>query len=56
VYHWLLNEAPRHLGFPINEIILAGDSAGGNLITALTSLVIKKGYKKPLALMMSYPA
>lgn len=40
----------------INNIILAGDSAGGNLITALTVLIIKKGYKVPLAVVSSYPA
>ena len=35
---------------------MAGDSAGGNLIAALTILCIQRGYKMPLALMMSYPA
>ena len=40
----------------MKEIILAGDSAGGNLITSLTTLLIKKGEKKPLALIISYPA
>jgi hormone-sensitive lipase len=56
VYHWLLTEGPKHLGIKIEEIILAGDSAGGNLITALTCLIIKKEFKKPLGIMMSYPA
>jgi len=51
-----MEEAEYHLGFKVNEIILAGDSAGGNLISALTILIIKKGYKKPLALIMNYPA
>jgi acetyl esterase/lipase len=44
------------LGFEIKEIVLAGDSAGGNLIASLTILCIKKKYKLPLALVMSYPA
>ena len=56
VYSWLLSDGSKHLGIPINNIILAGDSAGGNLITALTTLLIKKGSKTPLAVLMSYPA
>ena len=56
VYYWLLEEGEKHLGIRIDHVILAGDSAGGNLIAALTILCIKKGYKVPLALVMSYPA
>ena len=55
-YFWLLEQGEKHFGIPINEIILAGDSAGGNLIAALSLLCIKKNYKKPLAVVMSYPA
>ena len=40
VYFWLMEEAEHHLGFTVNEIILAGDSAGGNLVSALTILII----------------
>jgi len=56
VYVWLLEQGERRLGFPIKEIVLAGDSAGGNLIASLTTLCIKKNYKRPLSLVMSYPA
>lgn len=56
VYYWLFEQGSKHLGFTIKEIVLAGDSAGGNLIAALTILCIKKKYKMPLALLMSYPA
>jgi hormone-sensitive lipase len=56
VYFWLLEQGEKHFGIRIDNIILAGDSAGGNLIAALTLLCIRKGYKLPLALVMSYPA
>jgi len=57
VYTWLVEEGEKNLGIKINHIILAGDSAGGNLITSLTALLIKKNYSKlPLSLIMSYPA
>ena len=45
-----------HLGIKIENIILAGDSAGGNLCSSLTLLCIKKKYKLPLACILSYPA
>jgi hormone-sensitive lipase len=44
------------LGIKIDDVILAGDSAGGNLISAVTSLAIQRGYKIPKALILSYPA
>ena len=44
------------MGLKINEVILAGDSAGGNLACALTLLCIRRGYKMPLANVLSYPA
>ena len=56
VYVWLLEQGEKHLGFPIKEIVLAGDSAGGNLIASITQLSILKKYKRPLGLVMSYPA
>ena len=56
VYYWLFEDAEKHLGIKVNEIILAGDSAGGNLCAALTLLCIKRGYKMPLCNALSYPA
>ena len=56
VYYWLFEDAEKVLGIKVNEIILAGDSAGGNLATALTLLCLKIGYKTPLCNLLSYPA
>jgi hormone-sensitive lipase len=38
------------------KIILVGDSAGGNLVAALTCLIIKLGIRKPDAIFLIYPA
>lgn len=37
-------------------MILAGDSAGGNLALGLTYLCIKYNVKKPTGLLLIYPA
>lgn len=39
-----------------NKIILAGDSAGGNLACALIGLLIKYGSRIPDGVILSYPA
>lgn len=38
------------------RIILIGDSAGGNLCAALTSLCIRESIRPPDALILAYPA
>ena len=37
------------------KIILIGDSAGGNLVAALTVKTIKSGYRIPDGVVMAYP-
>ena len=37
------------------RIVLAGDSAGGNLCCAITSLAIKHGVRVPDGLFLAYP-
>lgn len=37
------------------NIILTGDSAGGNLAAAITIACIKKGIRKPDGLFLMYP-
>lgn len=44
------------LGIKPEKIILVGDSAGGNLIAAVTIMAIERGYRIPDGLMMAYPA
>eukprot|EP01134_Creolimax_fragrantissima_P004682 CFRG4682T1 len=54
-YAWTLSNAAR-LGTSAKTICLAGDSAGGNLVTALCLKTISLGIRRPDALMPVYPA
>jgi hormone-sensitive lipase len=44
------------LGFRPRKVILAGDSAGGNLVLAVTIRAIQEGLRVPDALLVAYPA
>lgn len=39
-----------------DHILLVGDSAGGNIVAALTGLIVKLNMKKPSGLVLVYPA
>ena len=63
-YMWILNHAKEELNMDIKHIILYGDSAGGNIILSLNSLlIVLKEYDKnlrdkivlPDLLLLSYP-
>jgi len=55
-YNWIMNYAEPVLGIKIGKVILAGDSAGGNLVMALTLRAIKSGVKLPDGCLLAYPA
>lgn len=55
-YLWVLNHAEQYLGISPKEIILAGDSAGGNLVLGCTLRAITLGLRPPTGLLLSYPA
>ena len=54
-YHWIQNNATNEFGIIPKRIILAGDSAGGNLALALTFLLIATKQKVPDLLLGVYP-
>lgn len=58
VYYWLMaGGGQAHLGLPkIDKIILVGDSAGGNLVAAVTIMAIQRGFRVPDGLILCYPA
>jgi hormone-sensitive lipase len=56
VYYWIVENAEAFLGIKPEKIILVGDSAGGNLVAAVTLMAIKRNYRVPDGLIMCYPA
>lgn len=56
VYTWIVNHAEQHLGIIPKKIILVGDSAGGNLILAVTLKAIMMNFPLPCGLLAYYPA
>ena len=56
MYYWIVNHAEEHLNINPKKIILVGDSAGGNLASAVTIMAIKNNIKIPDRLILPYPA
>jgi len=54
-YIWALENA-HLLGTHAERIVVAGDSAGGNLAVVLTILLIQHGLRLPDGLVLAYPA
>ena len=55
-YNWIINYAEPLLGIKTDKIIMAGDSAGGNLAMAVTLRAIKMGIRVPDGCFLAYPA
>ncbi len=54
-YYWMVSEGPTQLGLNLKNVILAGDSAGGNLCLTLMLRIIHTGIKRPIGLCVAYP-
>ena len=55
-YVWILKYSKQFFNIEFDEIIMAGDSAGANLILALSYLLILNKLKLPKVIFMFYPA
>jgi len=55
-YNFIIDNMEDTFGFTPKNILLAGDSAGGNLALALTLLCLKSGVRPPTGLLLGYPA
>ena len=55
-YIWIIKYSKIIFNIEFDEIILAGDSAGGNLILSLTYLLIMNKIKLPKVIFLFYPA
>ena len=56
VYTWLIENGENDLNLKIKNIILLGDSAGGNLILSLVYILLIRGIKLPNLIILAYPA
>ncbi|CAD8120851.1 unnamed protein product [Paramecium sonneborni] len=55
-YMFIINYIDRYFNIKPNKVVLVGDSAGGNLVAALTVQIIKSGARIPDGILMAYPA
>ena len=55
-YMWIINHAENCFGIKINNIIISGDSAGGNLVLSLVFMLIVHGVRLPDLILAEYPA
>lgn len=53
---WVLEYYKQVFSAEPKKIILVGDSAGGNLVAALTSMLIMKKLRVPDGVVLVYPA
>ena len=56
IYTWLIENGENDLNLKIKNIILLGDSAGGNLILSLVYILLIRGIKLPNLIILAYPA
>jgi hormone-sensitive lipase len=55
-YFWIITHAEKEFGLKPNTVLVAGDSAGGNLAMALTLRAIHSNFRVPDGLLLGYPA
>ena len=56
IYMWLIENGESDMNLKIKNIILLGDSAGGNLILALVYILLIRGIKLPNLILLAYPS
>ena len=56
IYMWLIKNGESDMNLKIKNIILLGDSAGGNLILALVYILLIRGIKLPNLILLAYPS
>ena len=56
IYMWLIENGESDMNLKIKNVILLGDSAGGNLILALVYILLIRGIKLPNLILLAYPS
>jgi hormone-sensitive lipase len=54
-YYWILTQANKHFGMDIDDVVIVGDSAGGELAVAVSLLAVLRNFKKPAGIVLPYP-
>lgn len=55
-YFWIITQAEKEFKVKLKTVIVAGDSAGGNLAMALTLFAIRSNFRVPDGVLAAYPA
>jgi hormone-sensitive lipase len=55
-YFWIITQAEKEFKVKLKTVLLAGDSAGGNLAMALTLFAIRSKFRVPDGIIAAYPA
>jgi len=55
-YYWIITYAEQEFMIDLKTVLVAGDSAGGNLAMALTLLAIRYNARVPDGILLGYPA
>jgi len=55
-YFWIITQAEKEFKVKLKTVIIAGDSAGGNLTMAVTLLAIRSKFRVPDGILIAYPA
>ena len=56
VYSFIVQNISKYFRIQPKKVILAGDSAGGNLVCSLMGLILKYKLKIPDGIFLAYPA
>lgn len=56
VYRFIVTELPQLCNIKPKKIVLAGDSAGGNLVCSLMGLILREKLPVPSGIFLAYPA
>lgn len=54
-YYWIVTQVLKHMNIHPEKIVVCGDSAGGHLACAVTSLAILRGFRVPDGIILHYP-
>eukprot|EP00826_Nyctotherus_ovalis_P003372 TRINITY_DN10688_c0_g1_i7.p2 TRINITY_DN10688_c0_g1~~TRINITY_DN10688_c0_g1_i7.p2 ORF type:complete len:406 (-),score=106.63 TRINITY_DN10688_c0_g1_i7:98-1315(-) len=55
-YYWIITQATKEFKIDLETVLIAGDSAGGNLAMAVSLLAVRYNFRVPDGILLGYPA